>query len=153
MALSFESNTLNIECSGEIMRVTGTGLGIRFVHLPFAKRRDIRRMLRNRFSLRQKVDLPCTWAFDHQQVQSRMLDISREGCYIEAGVADVKVGSRGVVKVSFSDASYNVTCHVVWLNRDGFHQKPPGLGLRFDSRPVGFVRKTVARHGLGALVR
>ena len=110
-------------------------------------------MLRNRFSLRQKVDLPCTWAFDHQQVQSRMLDISREGCYIEAGVADVKVRSRGVVRSLFLRRllQCHLPCRLVEPGR--VPPKPPGLGLRFDSRPVGFVRKTVARHGLGALVR
>jgi Tfp pilus assembly protein PilZ len=135
------------------MRVTGKGIGIRFIHLPLAKRRDIRRMLRDRFSLRQKVDVPCRWIFDGVQIQSRMLDISRQGCYIQAELADVTVGMNGVVKVALSDASYSVSGHVVWMNRDGIHQKPVGFGLRFDRRPVGFVKKTVALHGLGALVR
>jgi Tfp pilus assembly protein PilZ len=153
VALSFASSTLNIECLGEIMRVTGKGIGIRFIRLPLAKRRDIRRMLRDRFSLRQKVDLPCRWIFDGVQIQSRMLDISRQGCYIQAEVPEVMVGMNGVVEVTLFDASYSVNGHIVWMNPDGIHQKPAGFGLRFDGRPLGFVKKTVALHGLGALVR
>jgi Tfp pilus assembly protein PilZ len=153
VALSFTSNALNIGCMGEIMRVTDTGLGIRFVRLPLAKRRDIRRMLRARFSLRQKVDVPCTCALENRPGQSRILDISRGGCYVQADVNDVKVGAKGVLEVAFADESRSVSGHVVWVNQDGFHQKPSGFGFHFDGRSGSFVKKTVARYGLGALVR
>jgi Tfp pilus assembly protein PilZ len=153
--LSFTGHTLSIECMGEVMRVTGDGLGIRFVRLPAAKRRDIRWMLKNRFSLRQKVDIPCTWVFQGEESQSRMLDVSRAGCYVQAQLAGVKVGSEAALKVTLSRAGplYSLSGRVAWMNQGGAYERPAGFGFRFDSRQPRFMKKATACYGLGMLVR
>jgi len=153
--LSFTSHTLSIECAGEVMRVTGDGLGIRFVRLPADKRRDIRRMLKNRFSLRQKVDIPCTWVFKGEESQSRMLDVSRAGCYVQAQFAGLKAGSEGALRVTLSGRSavYSLPGRVIWTNQSGAHEKPAGFGFRFDRWQASFMKKATARYGLGVLVR
>ena len=154
VALSFQSNTLNIECTGEIMRVTASGLGIRFIRLPAAKRRDIRRMLKKRFALRQKVDIPCTWLFQGEETESRMVDLSRDGCYVQTQVGRLRESSTGEVRVVFpSRRAYSLAGHVVWVNRVGAHEKPVGFGFRFDHRQAGFMRDATIHYGRGMLVR
>ncbi len=46
------------------MRRTPGGYGIRFMSLPAVERRDIRRMLKTRFTLRHEIELPGGWIFD-----------------------------------------------------------------------------------------
>jgi hypothetical protein len=153
--LSFQSNTLRIECAGEIMRVTGTGIGIRFVRLPFAKRRDIARLLRNRFALRQKVDIPCKWVFKDERLETQMVDLSSGGCYLHAAAAGLCESSGGRVEVVFTcnRHAYSLPGQVVWVNRTGEHGKPVGFGLRFDHRQPGFMKDATIHYGLGMLVR
>ena len=153
--LSFQSNALNIDCDGEIMRVTATGLGIRFIRLPLARRRDIRALLRNRFALRQKVDVPCTWIFQDDKSQSRMVDLSVGGCYLRAQFAGLSEGSNGELQVvlSCNKHSYSLPGEVVWINRLGAHEKPVGFGLRFDRRQAGFMKDVTRHYGQGMLVR
>ena len=153
--LSFQSKTLDIECMGEIMRVTGTGLGIRFVRLPAAKRRDIRRMLRDRFALRQKVDIPCTWVFRGEVSESRMVDLSSGGCYLQAQFAGLSERSGGELRVVLpvNKHSYSLPGQVVWINRTGAHEKPIGFGFRFHHRQPGFMKDATIHCGQGMLVR
>ena len=75
VVLTFRSDSLNFGCMGQIMRITAAGFGVRFIRLPAANRRDISRILRSRFALRQKVDIPCTWVFRDEEIDSRMLDL------------------------------------------------------------------------------
>jgi len=153
--LSFQSNALNIDCDGEIMRVTATGLGIRFIRLPLAKRRDIGALLRNRFALRHKVDVLCTWIFQDDKSQSRMVDLSVGGCYLQAQLAGLSEGSNGELQVvlSCNKHSYSVPGEVAWINRLGEHEKPVGFGLRFSRRQAGFMKEVTRHYGQGMLVR
>ena len=153
--LSFQSNTLTIECMGEIMRVTGTGLGIRFIHLAAAKKRDIGRMLKNRFALRQKVDIPCTWVFRDEESESRLVDLSSGGCYVQAQIAGLREGSDGELKVVLphNKQSYSLPGQVVWINHTGAHEKPVGFGFRFHNRQAGFMKDATLHYGQGMLVR
>lgn len=155
VVLSFQSNTLNIECAGEIMRVTDTGLGIRFIRLPAAKKRDISRMLRDRFALRQKVDIPCTWVFRYEESEARLVDLSYGGCYVRAQFAGLREGSDGELKVTFScnKHSFLLPGHVVWINHFGAHEKPPGFGFMFNHRQPGFMKDATNHYGQGMLVR
>lgn len=155
VALSFTSHTLSINCMGEVMRVAADGLGIRFVRLPGVKKRDIRWLLKNRYSLRQKVDIPCTCVVQGEESQSRMLNVSRSGCYAQAQFAGFEVGSETAVKVAFSGTGllYSLKGRVAWINQSGAYEGPAGFGLRFDSRQTGFVNKATACYGLGVLVR
>ncbi len=153
--LSFQSNALNIDCDGEIMRVTATGLGMRFIRLPLAKRRDIRALLRNRFALRQKVDVPCTWIFQDDKSQSRMVDLSVGGCFLQAQFAGLSEGSNGELQVvlSCNKHSYSLPGEVVWINRLGDHEKPVGFGFHFSHRQAGFMKDVTLHYGQGMLVR
>ena len=155
VGLSFQSNTLNIECLGEVMRVTGTGIGVRFIRLPLAKRRDIRALLRNRFSLRQKIDIPCTWVFRDEESPSRMVDLSNSGCYLQAQCAGLLEGSNGDLRVVLpcNEHSYSLPGEIVWINHLGAHEKPAGFGFRFSRRQAGFMKDATLHYGRGMLVR
>ena len=155
LTLSFASYTLSVECMGEVMRVTGDGLGIRFVRLPAAKRRDVRRLLKNKFSLRQKVDIPCAFVFHGEEFDSRVVDVSRAGCYLQGQFAGLEVGSEAALKVALSGTGphYSLSGRVAWINPGGAYGRPAGFGFRFDIRQTGFMKKATARYGLGMLVR
>jgi len=150
-----QSNSLNFECSGEVMRVTATGIGVRFIRLPAPKKREIRRLLKNRFSLRQKVDIPCTWVFGYEESESRMVDLSSGGCFVHAQLGGLKEGADGVLKVMLAarKSLYSLPGHVVWINHAGAHQKPVGFGFQFDHRQGGFMQEATIHYGQGMLVR
>jgi len=153
--LSFQSNTLNIECAGEVMRVTDKGIGIRFLHLPRAKRRDIRWLIRNRFSLRHQVDIPCVSLFGHEESQARMVDVSPTGCYVRSQSAGLSAGSTGSLKVCLTSRhpSISLPGSVVWTNQGDVCVKPAGFGFRFDHRQSDFARRAAIQYGQGVLVR
>jgi hypothetical protein len=56
--LSLPVNASRIDCTGEVMRATREGLGIRFLDLAAEEKREIGRMLKKRSTLDRKVDLP-----------------------------------------------------------------------------------------------
>lgn len=155
VGVSFQSNALTIECKGEIMRVTPTGLGIRFIRLPRAKKHDIRELLRNRFSLRQKVDIPCQWFFHDEESQSQIVDLSRTGCYLQVQFAGLSEGARGELRVVLpcSRHSYSLPGEVAWINHLGAHEKPVGFGLRFTNKQARFMKDVTLHYGQGMLVR
>lgn len=155
VTISFQSSSLSFVCVGEIMRIIATGLGVRFISLPLVKRREIGRMLRNRFSLRQKVDIPCTWVFRDGESVSRIVDLSSGGCYLQAQFAGLSEGSEGEVKVVFprNKHSYSLPGQVAWINQTGAHEKPAGFGFRFNHRQAGFMKDATIHYGQGMLVR
>jgi Tfp pilus assembly protein PilZ len=153
--LSFSSDILQIECTGEVMRGTGEGYGIRFMSLAAAKRRDIARMLRKRFSLRHKVELPCTLVVAQQEREAMMLDLSSSGCYVQAGTAGLQQGSAGALRVRLPDdaRTFLFPGKAVWINSTGEDEKPVGLGFQFDRRQGRFLKVAALRHGKGVLIR
>lgn len=153
--IKFLSDSLTIECPGEIMRTTAKGLGIRFVGLPRAQRRDIERMLRKRFALRQKVELACACIFKGQERAATMLNLSRGGCYLATTVDELREESPCIVSLSLqSDGkSYRVPGRIVWVNRGGQHEKPVGFGCEFDRKQRAMMRYVTLRHGQGMLIR
>jgi hypothetical protein len=155
LTIAFRSDSLNFVCTGEIMRITATGLGVRFIRLPAGKKRDIRRILKNRFALRQKVDIPCRWAFRGEESESRIVDLSSSGCYVHTLFAGLKKGSDGEVKVALpgNRPSYTLPGQVVWTNRNGAHEKPAGFGFKFEHRQPGFMKEASVHYGQGMLVR
>ena len=48
------------------------GYGIRFMSLAAVERRDIRRMLKTRFTLRYKIELPDGWIFDGKIIDGQV---------------------------------------------------------------------------------
>ena len=155
VSLSFQSSRLNIDCMGEVLRITNTGIGIRFVRLPMAKRRDVRYLLRNRFSLRHKVDLPCGWIFQNDTNRCTIVDLSSSGCFLQAQSAGLGEGSSGKIQVFLpcNRHSYSLPGKVIWINRLGMHEKPIGFGFRFSHRQTRFMRDVTRHYGRGMLVR
>ncbi|HET6487336.1 MAG TPA: PilZ domain-containing protein [Spirochaetia bacterium] len=155
VALSFRSQSLNIECQGEIMRITRKGIGIRFIRLPLEKKRDIRRLIRNRYSLRHKVDIPCVSRFGDEETAARMLDVSPTGCYVQAQYAGLHAGSEGVLHVAIGEArpAVNLPGNVVWINQGDVGSRPAGFGFHFGRRQASFVKEAAERFGMGILVR
>ena len=155
VALSFKSQSLCIECQGEIMRITSKGIGIRFLRLPRESKRDIRRLIRNRYSLRHKVDIPCVSRFGDEESTARMLDVSPTGCYLQAQYAGLRAGSEGVLHVAIGEArpAVNLSGSVVWINPGDVGGRPPGFGFHFGHRQAHFVKEAAERFGIGVLVR
>ncbi len=153
--LSFASDTLRIDCTGEIMRGTGEGYGIRFTGLPGAKRRDIARMLRKRFSLRHKVELPCSLVVAQQERSAVMIDLSSGGCYVRAVTTGLQQGTAGALRVRLADSArtFLFPGKAVWINSAGENKKPVGFGFQFDRRQGRFLKLAAARHGQGVLIR
>ncbi|MCX7030183.1 MAG: PilZ domain-containing protein [Spirochaetes bacterium] len=56
--LSLPVNASRVDCTGQVMRATREGLGIRFLDLTADEKRDIGRMLKKRFAPDRKIDLP-----------------------------------------------------------------------------------------------
>ena len=153
--IRFLSDSLTIECPGEIMRVIDTGLGIRFVGLPPPQKRDIDRMLRKRFTLRQKVDLACTCTVAEGERAATMLNLSRGGCYLQSPVEGLREEEHGFVslKIQGNGRSYNVPGRVVWVNHAGLHEKPVGFGWQFDRTQRAMMRYITLHFGQGMLIR
>ncbi len=153
--LEFLSDSLTIRSHGEIMRTTPAGIGIRFISLPVEQRRDIDRMLRKRFALRQKVDLACTCAFDQLQRPGTMENLSSGGCYIRSTVDGLSEGGRGVLSLEVRGGGrpYSLPGSIVWINRTGQHEKPMGFGYQFDRKQPAMMRFITLHYGQGALIR
>ena len=153
--LSFPGDTLSIDCMGEIMRATPEGYGIRFVGLPFGKRRDIARMLRKRFSLRHKIDLPCTAVLAGAERDAALVDLSSGGCYVRAKTAGITLGDAGTLRGQLSEGErpFQVTGRVAWVNSAGESGKPAGFGFQFERNQRRFFKAAVARRGQGILIR
>jgi Tfp pilus assembly protein PilZ len=153
--IRFSSDSLTIECPGEIMRITDTGLGIRFVGLPRAQKRDIDRMLRKRFALRQKVELACTCISEQHERAATMLNLSRGGCYLGTTVEGLREEAPCTISLSLrgDGKSYRLPGRIVWINRAGQHEKPVGLGCEFDRKQPAMMRYITLHHGQGMLIR
>ena len=153
--LWFSSDTLRIECMGEIMRGTGGGYGIRFIGLAAAKRRDIALLLRKRFFLRHKVDIPCSLVFADRERDATMFDLSTGGCYVQAVTADITPGLTGVVRVRLPEnaRSFVLMGKAVWINSAGENNEPVGFGFKFDRAQGRFLRLAALQYGQGMLIR
>jgi Tfp pilus assembly protein PilZ len=155
VGIKFLSESLTVECRGEIMRTTGTGLGIRFIGLPRAQKRDIESMLRKRFSLRQKVDLACACAFASNERGGTMLNLSSGGCYVRSSVEGLGDEARGTISLQIpeGDRSYRVPFRIVWINNAAQHEKPVGFGCQFDRKQPAMMRYITLHCGQGMLIR
>jgi hypothetical protein len=136
----FQADALAIACRGEVMRRTLDGFGIRFLRLPFAYKQDIRRLLRKRFPFRYPVELRGKWVSDGRALEGTIRDISRTGCYLQADVAGLQEGQKGLLKIPVRHRSVSLPVTVVWLNPAELHGKPVGFGARFDRSQPRLIR-------------
>jgi hypothetical protein len=153
--LTFTSDSLKIDCAGEVMRTTPGGCGIRFIGLPGAKKREIGSMLRRRFALRHMINLPVSFLVSGEEREAVMVDLSRGGCYLKAETASLSPNDPGALRVEIPDSKQFNVFHgtVVWINSAGENRKPVGFGFQFLHVQRRFLRIAVARYGKGALIR
>jgi hypothetical protein len=149
VAVSFSSETLTLTIQGQVMRETPSGWGIRFLSVSRREKQDIARLLKNRYTLRYKVDLPAQWGLDDPSSAGRTIDISASGCFVSADVYEVEPGRSAVVSVDVGGTRIAAPGTIVWLNREGSHHKPPGFGFHYKRPQQRLVR--LVRRRLGKL--
>ena len=150
--ISFKSETLTLAARGEVMRETPAGWGLRFLSLSRKERKDVACMLRNRYALRYKVDLPAQWRLDRVVHAARVFDISATGCFLVTEAPPLDPGTKAEVSVDVAGTDVAAKGHVVWVNRaTGEHAKPQGFGFRFAGRQRRLIQ--LVRVHLGKLER
>jgi hypothetical protein len=149
VAVSFSSETLTLTTQGQVMRETPWGWGIRFLSVGRREKKDIARLLKNRYALRYKVDLPAQWGLNDPSSTGRTIDISASGCFVNADVYEVEPGQPAVVSVDVGGTRIAAPGTIVWLNREGRHHKPTGFGFHYKRPQQKLVR--LVRHSLGKL--
>ena len=143
VSIRFKADAMTIACRGEVMRRTPDGFGVRFMRLRLAQQQDIRRMIRKRFPFRYPVELRGKWIFDGRQLEGTVLDISRTGCYLQADVAGLQEGQRGLLELPLHRRQAQLPGTIVWLNPAELHGKPVGFGAHFDRSQRKLI-KTIA---------
>jgi hypothetical protein len=153
ISVFFKSDTLDIECEGEIRRKSPEGYGIQFIALPVKKRRDITRMLKQRFSLRYEVNFPCKWTFNDKNAEGKMLNISRGGCYIQTVVEGLEKDMFGEILCEINSQLYITIGNIVWINRKKEHEKPIGFGIKFLRKQIKLMNLIIEHFGERKLIR
>ena len=149
--LKFESDKLKIECEGQVMREIPNGYGMRFVALPLAKRRDIRNMLKKRFSLRYQSDIECSWEQNGYKSVGRVVNVSKGGCFVKTDVDDLS--AETICRIYVDEFSFTASMQVIWINSSGLHDKPIGFGAKLIRGQGYLLRKIKKRYGNLRLTR
>ena len=147
LPVRFEADRLTVECTGQVMRITPNGYGIRFLRLSLKEKMDIRRMLKTRYAWRYPVEMTGVWKADGRRLDANVVDLSFSGCYLEADVSGVSEGGEGELTLASRPFNRRFAGSVVWVNTQGEHGKPNGFGLHFSRCRHGLVKRLVARHG------
>jgi len=140
VTVSFRSDTLTLTTRGQVMRETPSGWGIRFLSLQGKEKKDVARLLKNRYALRYKADLAAEWSLDDAVHKARLVDVSATGCFVAGEVLALEPGTAAAVAVDIGVANVVVRGQVVWVNREAEHDKPQGFGFRFIRRQGRLVR-------------
>jgi len=136
----FNIEKITVNCEGEVKRTVPEGLGIQFLSLPAQTKRALRQLLKKRFALRYEVDLPCSCTFNGTQPEGRILNISRGGCYIQAGSSGLQTGMPVDILTKIGSREYLLQARVAWVNRGGEHGKPEGFGCGFSYKQQKLMR-------------
>ena len=151
--LNFQSESLTIDCKGEVRRQIPTGFGIQFLGLSVRTKRDIKRMLKKRFSLRYEVDLSCMWIFNGMERGSKILNVSSGGCYIQTDVHDLEKGVKGEIEYVVDNHYFLLPATIVWINVSGQHEKPIGFGAKFSHKQLKLLKLIMSKYGKLKLTR
>ncbi len=147
VSVSFRSETLTLKARGQVMRETPYGLGIRFASLSRNEKKDLAHLLKNRYSLRYKADLPAEWSVDSRVHAGRLRDVSTTGCYIAGDALALEPGTAAAIAVDAGQTDLVARGRVVWVNHAGDHGKPPGFGFRFNRSQRRLVRLVTLQFG------
>jgi hypothetical protein len=153
VVISFRSATLTLETRGRVMRVTPGGWGIRFLSLDRREKKDLRRLLRNRYGLRYLVNLPAEWMINHEGHAGRLFDVSTSGCFVATDTPPIDRGVPAVVAIDVAGTRVTSRGKVVWLNRAARDDKPVGFGLHFGKPQGRLVRLVKRRLGRPEMTR
>jgi Tfp pilus assembly protein PilZ len=151
--LNFRSETLTIVCNGQVMRQSDAGFGIQFFNISARKKRDIRQMLKRRFSLRYEVSMPCIWLYDHKKRDAEILNISQGGCFLHIDIGGFKKGIKGMLEFTVPEHNFLMPATIVWINKSKEHDKPIGFGLQFSHKQRKAQKLLVKEYGKRVLTR
>ena len=135
------------------MRQTPGGYGIRFLTLPFFKKRAISRMLKKFYSLRYQVKLPTGWIADEKKIDACMLNISKGGCFLQADVTELADDVEGQAEFRINEREYLLPAKSVWQNRFEKFDKPVGFGVMFAKKQRKLIRFLKRQYGKLTAVR
>jgi hypothetical protein len=153
MPISFTMARTDVSCEGEVMRAGADGYGIKFHHLARRSRLGVARILRDHFALRYKVAISAVWQGNSAELSGTLINISKGGCYLEAGTTGVDSGSSGRVELALNGDRYRVPAKVAWVNSDAEYDKPNGFGLRFRRGSRRLMRRVNSHQELKSLTR
>jgi hypothetical protein len=149
LEVSFRSETLALATRGRVMRETPSGWGIRFVSLDVRQKKDIGLLLRNRYALRYRVDLPAECRYEGTIGSARLHDVSSSGAFVATDAPRLRPRAAARIAVDIAGTSVVARGRVVWVNTAGEHGKPVGFGFRFERPQRRLVR--LVRRQLGSL--
>lgn len=140
VAFHLSTDEFDVTCSGEVVRITPRGHGIRFMRVDAAARRSLDELVKNRYPLRYAVEIRARWRDAQGHRDGTLFNISSDGCFLHMDIGGLEPGSAGQLEVRIKEKDYEIPARVVWLNRSGQYGKPIGAGMRFDSPQRGAVR-------------
>ena len=144
--LNLENKDIDFTCDGEVVRITDTGLGIRFVDVPRRDQWRLNRFFRNKFPLRYAVSLSCIWqGASAVAAIVKTVDISRDGCFVATETSKFNVGENGMLQLRLGEEDYLIEATVIWINHGRFI-KPLGVGFRFKSPQRRLMRRLHLLH-------
>jgi hypothetical protein len=129
----FNSESVEIKAGGEIARETEDGYGIRFVALTSKAKKDIKKMIKNRYALRYAVNLEATWVAEGKETSGTVINISKTGLYFNSEIMSAIVNQLGRISIRVGDSDFYIPAIVVWINQSpGKYCKPEGFGIKFN---------------------
>ncbi|MBT3275405.1 MAG: PilZ domain-containing protein [Spirochaetales bacterium] len=142
-----------LRCDARVVWVSGGGFGIEFLGLSREDRRQLKRLIANRYNYRYVVALPASWQSGGWMQTGVVHDLSKSGCYIATHNAHVVTGQPGRVQFRIPGHKKTIPGRVVWKNLHNDYDKPTGFGIEFDRKRGRVLRHFMLRHGKVRLAR
>ena len=157
VSIGITAGELDLLCQAKVMRKTDAGYGLMFVGLRSADRDSLRQLLRQRYTLRYRVDLPAVWHVELEPRDVIIVNMSAGGCYVStidaeeppsltddtAVALDIRIGSH----------SAKIAGRIAWTNPHGEFGKAAGFGVAFARNQRRLVRQAVDQYGKLELTR
>jgi len=135
VTIDFKSDNLLIHCEAVVMRKTEGGFGIKFISLSPIEKKDIKRLIKTRYSLRYLTELDCKFQSNSNKNEGKILNISNTGCFIEFDTVNLKpaleINEKINIKFQLNKHSFNQKSKIVWINSKEEYNKPIGFGIKF----------------------
>jgi len=129
--LSFKTEKLVVDCDGRIVRIGDDGLGIQFLHMSGNKKNEIRKLIKDRYSLRHTASTPCSCEVKGENVQGTIQNISTKGCYVKLDPKSFNEGASTTLTFKMDSLDTSIKARIIWVNAVHEFGKPDGIGLEF----------------------